>query len=65
MKKSNFESKVYLIESDKLKSNAITITDLASQQEKNVLKKNITEQYVYIGIGALVLLTGFYIVLKK
>ena len=53
------------LESDKLKSNAITITDLASQQEKNVLKKNITEQYVYIGIGALVLLTGFYIVLKK
>ena len=53
------------LESDKLKSNAITITDLASQQEKNVLKKNITEQYVYIVIGALVLLTGFYIVLKK
>lgn len=53
------------LESDKLKSNAITITDLASQQEKNVLNKNFTEQYVYIGVGALVLLTGFYIVLKK
>ena len=53
------------LESDKLKSNAITITDLASQQEKNVLKKNLTEQYVYIGIGALVLLTGLYIVSKK
>jgi hypothetical protein len=53
------------LESEKLKSNAITITDLASQQEKNVLKKNLTEQYVYIGIGALVLLTGLYIVSKK
>jgi len=53
------------LESDKLKSNAITITDMASQQEKNVLNKNLTEQYVYIGIGAMVLLTGFYIVLKK
>lgn len=53
------------LESEKLKDNAITITDLASQQEKNVLKKNLTEQYVYIGIGALVLLTGLYIVSKK
>jgi len=53
------------LESEKLKDNAITLTDLASQQEGNVLKKNVTEQYAYIGIGALVLLTGFYIVLKK
>jgi hypothetical protein len=53
------------LESEKLKDNAITLTDLASQQESNVLKKNVTEQYAYIGIGALVLLTGFYIVLKK
>lgn len=53
------------LESEKLKDDAITLTDLASQQETNVLKKNINEQYAYIGIGALVLLTGFYMVLKK
>ena len=53
------------LESDKLKSNAITITDMASQQEQNVLKKNLNEQYIYIGIGAMVLLSGFYIILKK
>jgi hypothetical protein len=53
------------LESEKLKDNAIVLTDMASQQESNVLKKNVTEQYAYIGIGALVLLTGFYMVLKK
>lgn len=53
------------LQSEKLKENAITLTDMSSQQEQNVLKKNINEQYVYIGIGALTLLTGFYIVLKK
>ena len=53
------------LESEKLKDNAITLTDLASQQEGSILKKNVTEQYAYIGIGALVLLTGFYMVLKK
>lgn len=53
------------LESEKLKDDAITLTDMASQQETNVLKKNVTEQYAYIGIGALVLLTGFYMVLKK
>jgi hypothetical protein len=53
------------LESEKLKDNAIVLTDMSSQQENNVLKTNITEQYAYIGIGALVLLTGFYIVLKK
>jgi hypothetical protein len=53
------------LESEKLKDNAITLTEMSSQQESNVLKKNVTEQYAYIGIGALVLLTGFYMVLKK
>jgi len=53
------------LESEKLKDDAIMLTDMASQQETNVLKKNINEQYLYIGTGALVLLTGFYMVLKK
>ena len=53
------------LESQKLKDDAIAVTEMARIAETNVLKKNITEQYVYIGIGALITLTGFYIVLKK
>jgi hypothetical protein len=53
------------LESEKLKDNAIILTDMSSQQENNILKKNVTEQYAYIGIGALVLVTGLYMVLKK
>ena len=53
------------LQSEKLKDEAITLTDMASQQERNVLGKNFKEQYAYIGIGAIVLLTGLYIVLKK
>jgi len=53
------------LESEKLKDNAIILTDMSSQQEKNILKKNVTEQYAYIGIGGLVLITGLYMVLKK
>jgi hypothetical protein len=53
------------LESQKLKDNAIMLTDMASQQEKNILLKNMNEQYIYIGTGALVLLSGFYMVLKK
>ena len=53
------------LESEKLKENAIMVTDMASQQENDILKKNLNEQYIYIGIGALVTLAGFYITLKK
>lgn len=53
------------LESEKLKDNAIILTDMSSQQEKNILKKNVTEQYAYIGIGGLVLVTGLFMVLKK
>jgi hypothetical protein len=53
------------LESEKLKDNAIILTDMSSQQEQNILKKNVTEQYAYIGIGGLVLVTGLFMVLKK
>lgn len=53
------------LQSEKLKDEAIMVTDMASQQEKDILTKNFKEQYAYIGIGGLVLITGLYIVLKK
>lgn len=47
------------IESGKL------ITKQAIEQEKSVLKKNEGEQYIYIGLGSLVLLVGLYLIVKK
>jgi hypothetical protein len=53
------------IEEDRFNESANIITRSAITQETNVLGKNYNEQKIYIGIGALVLLTGLYIVLKK
>jgi hypothetical protein len=53
------------IEEDRLRESANLITKASINQEKSVLDKSLTTQYVYIGFGALVLLTGLYIVLKK
>lgn len=53
------------LESQKLKDNALVLTEQAIKSEDSVLKKNFKEQYVYIGLGAVLLLSGFYIVLKK
>lgn len=53
------------IEEDRFNENAIIITKSAITQETNVLGKNYNEQKIYIGIGALVLLAGLYMVLKK
>jgi hypothetical protein len=53
------------IEEDRLKENANLITKQSINQEKSVLDKSFTTQKVYIGVGALVLLVGLYIVLKK
>jgi hypothetical protein len=41
------------------------LTKNASIQEQSVLGKNFKEQYIYIGIGAGILLLGLYVVLKK
>jgi hypothetical protein len=56
--RSKIESK-RLVESGKL------LTLQAIKQEENVLKKNEKEQYIYIGLGSLVLLVGLYLIIKK
>jgi len=48
-----------LVESGKL------LTKQAVKQEENVLKNNEAEQYIYIGLGSLVLLVGLYLIIKK
>ena len=48
-----------VVESGKL------ITKQAIEQEKSILKKNEAEQFVYIGLGSLVLLVGLYLIIKK
>ena len=48
-----------LVESGKL------ITKQAIKQEESVLKKNEREQFLYIGLGSLVLLVGLYLIVKK
>lgn len=53
------------LESQKLKDDSILLTEQAIKSEESVLKKNFTEQYVYIGFASVLLLTGFYVVLKK
>jgi hypothetical protein len=53
------------IEEDRLRESANLITKQSIKQEKSVLDKSFTTQKVYIGVGALVLLVGLYIVLKK
>ena len=40
-------------------------TDSAIKQEDDILTKNKNEQYIYIGIGAVVLITSLYLILKK
>ena len=39
--------------------------DWAVRSEEEVLSKNNNEQYIYIGIGAVVLITSLYLILKK
>ena len=41
------------------------VTESAIEAEKNVLSKNTNEQYIYIGIGSVVLLTSLYIIIRK
>jgi hypothetical protein len=53
------------IEEDRLKESANLLTKTAIGQEKDVVDKSFNLQKVYIGVGALVLIVGLYIVLKK
>lgn len=50
-----------------LRYNETAVLDLeqAIKSEETVLGKNKREQNIYIGLGAIVLLTGFYILTKK
>lgn len=53
------------IENKRQIESAKLITTQAIKQEENVLKKNEKEQYIYIGLGSLVLLVGLYLIIKK
>ena len=52
-------------EQKRLQDMASTLTKGASKQEVSILNPNFKEQYLYIGIGATVLLLGLYVVTKK
>jgi hypothetical protein len=54
-----------VIEKIRLKTGAILTTESAIQAESSVLTTSNKEQNIYIGIGAIIILTGLYIVLKK
>ena len=47
------------------KESAVLITKQAIEQEKAVLKPANNEQNIYIGVGALILLVGLLILVKK
>lgn len=53
------------IENTRLEQSAYMLTEKSETQEKNVLKSNYTEQYIYIGIGSVVILTSLYLISKK
>ena len=70
-KKADFEIHLSLnscrdvFENIRLKSAALAETKYAIQSEKQVLGESNKNQNLYIGIGAIVILAGLYIVLKK
>lgn len=53
------------IEKKRLEESAEILTKQSAVSEKNVLKPNYKEQYIYIGLGVVVLFTGLYIIGKK
>jgi hypothetical protein len=53
------------IEYKRLVETGELLTENAIVQEQNVLPKNTNEQYIYIGIGSVVLLTSLYIIIRK
>jgi hypothetical protein len=53
------------IEKKRLDESGQILTKQSFAQEKNVLTSNYNEQYIYIGLGALVLLVGLYVISKK
>jgi hypothetical protein len=53
------------LEQIKAEANAKILTKEAVKSEKQVLEKNYKEQYLYIGVGSLILLVGLYIVTRS
>jgi hypothetical protein len=53
------------VEVQNLNESGYLVTQMAEKQEGSVLKSNYNEQYLYIGLGSVVLLTGLYIISKK
>jgi hypothetical protein len=54
-----------LFEKKRLQDMASIVTKQSTLQEKSILGKNFKEQYIYIGIGAGILLLGLYVISKK
>jgi polyhydroxyalkanoate synthesis regulator phasin len=53
------------IEYKKLVETGQITTEMAKKQEDDILPKNNNEQYIYIGIGAVVLITSLYLIIRK
>jgi hypothetical protein len=53
------------IEFLKLNETAVLDLEQAIKSEATILEKNRKEQNLYIGLGAIVLLTGFIIIIRK
>jgi hypothetical protein len=53
-----------IIENIRLKSAGLTETKYAIQSEKQVLGESNKNQNLYIGMGAIIILVGLYVVLK-
>jgi hypothetical protein len=53
------------IEYLRLNETAVLDLEQAIKSEASVLEKNKKEQNIYIALGGIVLLTGFYILIKK
>jgi hypothetical protein len=53
------------IETLRQKETGVLITKTSIAQEKSVLGSSKKEENIYIGVGALVLLVGLFIVIKK
>jgi hypothetical protein len=70
-KKADFEKSFALnscrdvFENVRLESAGLTETKYAIQSEKQVLGESNKNQNLYIGVGAIVMLVGLYVILKK
>jgi hypothetical protein len=54
-----------LIEYERLAESGMILTEQSAVSESNVLPSSYKEQYIYIGLGSLVLLVGLYVIAKK